>query len=72
MADLVGVVRDLTFDKSGGILLETIRPGEGEEGPRLGDRVFVHYVGKLDDGTVFDTSREKKSPFQFTIGKGET
>lgn len=71
MADLVGVVRDLTFDKNGGILLETIRPGEGDEGPRIGDRVFVHYVGTLEDGTVFDSSRERKVPFQFTIGKGE-
>lgn len=71
MADLVGVVRDLTFDKNGGILLETIRPGEGDGGPRIGDRVFVHYVGTLEDGTVFDSSRERKVPFQFTIGKGE-
>ncbi|XP_076450205.1 peptidyl-prolyl cis-trans isomerase FKBP4-like isoform X2 [Babylonia areolata] len=68
---LVGVVRDLTWDKQGGILLETINPGRGDEGPRIGDRVFVHYVGMLEDGTVFDSSRNKKEPFQFTIGRAE-
>jgi peptidylprolyl isomerase len=35
-----------------------------------GDTVKVHYTGKLDDGTVFDTSRERE-PLQFTIGKGK-
>jgi FKBP-type peptidyl-prolyl cis-trans isomerase 2 len=33
-----------------------------------GDTVKVHYTGKLEDGTVFDTSK-KKAPFEFTLGK---
>jgi len=37
---------------------------------KQGDRVQVHYTGKLADGTVFDTSRERH-PLQFTIGKGQ-
>lgn len=37
---------------------------------KQGDRVQVHYTGKLEDGTVFDTSRERR-PLQFTIGKGQ-
>ena len=34
-----------------------------------GDTVKVHYTGKLDDGTVFDTSI-KRDPLQLTIGEG--
>ena len=32
-----------------------------------GDTVAVHYIGKLSDGSVFDTSRDR-DPIQFTIG----
>ncbi len=36
---------------------------------KLGDTVKVHYTGKLDDGTVFDSSAER-DPLQFSIGEG--
>ena len=32
-----------------------------------GDTVKVHYTGKLDDGTIFDSSKDR-DPLQFTIG----
>ncbi len=35
-----------------------------------GDTVKVHYTGKLNDGTVFDTSTDR-DPLQFTIGQGQ-
>ena len=31
------------------------------------DKVRVHYTGRLDDGSVFDTSREA-GPLEFTLG----
>jgi FKBP-type peptidyl-prolyl cis-trans isomerase 2 len=34
-----------------------------------GDSVKVHYTGKLNDGTVFDSS-EGRDPLAFTVGKG--
>lgn len=37
---------------------------------RRGDNVRVHYTGKLDDGTVFDSS-EGREPLGFAVGSGQ-
>jgi len=34
-----------------------------------GDTVKVHYTGKLENGTVFDTSIGRGEPLQFKIGE---
>jgi len=37
-----------------------------------GDNVSVHYTGKLEDGTVFDTSlAEGREPLTVTLGQGQ-
>ena len=36
----------------------------------VGDTVKVHYTGKLQDGTVFDSSLERE-PLELTIGQGK-
>ncbi len=36
---------------------------------QTGDKVKVHYQGSLENGTVFDSSRER-DPLEFTIGQG--
>ncbi len=41
-------------------------PREAKEG----DRVAVHYTGRLQDGTEFDSSRGKP-PLEFELGGGE-
>ncbi len=41
-----------------------------EAGAERGDTVVVHYTGRLEDGTVFDSS-EGKGPLEFTISEGQ-
>ncbi len=47
-----------------------IQIGSGDEAAS-GMKVKVHYVGTLEDGTQFDSSREKNTPLELTIGKGD-
>ncbi len=39
--------------------------------PRDGQIVIVHFTGWLDDGTQFDSSRDRKKPFGFPLGSGQ-
>merc|ERR1712046_31011 len=49
---------------------DILRKGNGIS-PRPGSMVTVHYTGKLEDGTVFDSSIERREPFKFMIGHGQ-
>ncbi|WCJ37932.1 FK506-binding protein 2 [Euphorbia peplus] len=47
------------------------KPESCEIQAHKGDRVKVHYRGKLTDGTVFDSSFERGDPIEFELGSGQ-
>lgn len=49
--------------------IEDIKEGEGAE-VKEGDTVVIHYKGYLEDGTQFDSSYDRKEPFETPIGVG--
>mmetsp|Transcript_14638 Transcript_14638/g.20819 ORF Transcript_14638/g.20819 Transcript_14638/m.20819 type:complete len:110 (-) Transcript_14638:18-347(-) len=54
-----------------GLTKQVITPGDGLNYPKRGDRLTMHYVGKLaSNEMVFDSSVRKGRPFVFTIGIG--
>jgi len=61
---------DVTLLKSGGVLKQLLREGNPNDKPYHGDTVFVHYTGILDNGTKFDSSRDRGEKFSFKIGEG--
>lgn len=50
--------------------IERLREGRGP-GADNGDQVTVHYDGRLTNGEMFDSSRERGQPFTFTLGAGQ-
>lgn len=53
-----------------GMTKKIIQEGEGDEQPQDGYEVTVHYTGLFEDGKEFDSSHERGTPFNFTIGQG--
>ena len=54
-----------------GLIIEDIIIGDGTIAEKY-SIVTVHYTGKLQDGTVFDSSQKiGKEPIRFTLGVGQ-
>ncbi|NXX98130.1 FKBP5 isomerase, partial [Centropus bengalensis] len=62
---------DITPARDRGVLKIIKRPGNEDESPMIGDKVYVHYKGKLANGKKFDSSRDRNEPFVFSLGKGQ-
>ncbi len=52
-----------------GLKYVDLKIGKGPQ-PAAGQTVRVHYVGTLQDGTKFDSSRDRGQPFEFVLGEG--
>ena len=53
-----------------GLQYIVVKEGDGAT-PQKGNNVTVHYTGTLEDGSKFDSSRDRNSPFSFKIGVGQ-
>jgi peptidylprolyl isomerase len=53
-----------------GLRYVDLRLGQGDEAA-TGKIVEVHYVGWLEDGTRFDSSRDQDRPLTFRLGAGD-
>lgn len=62
---------DVTPKKDHGVCKIVKQHGAEGERPMIGDKVCVHYTGKLLNGKMFDSSLDRKEPFVFNVGKGQ-
>ncbi|MFQ5350045.1 MAG: FKBP-type peptidyl-prolyl cis-trans isomerase, partial [Thermoanaerobaculia bacterium] len=51
-----------------GLVITEITAGTGAS-PQAGDKVRVHYHGRLRDGTVFDSSVDRGAPAEFALNQ---
>lgn len=59
-----------TVTTPSGLKYKEIKEGTGAT-PQNGQNVEVHYIGTLEDGTKFDSSRDRNQPFSFKLGMGQ-
>ena len=61
----------VALPRQGGVRKRVLRKGHGDKWNGAAhnlDEVTVHYEGRLEDGTVFDSSRERGEPLVFRLG----
>ncbi len=59
------------FEKTdSGLRYQILQNGSGKKAEK-GNNISVHYKGQLVDGTVFDSSYQRKQPIDFQLGIGQ-
>ncbi len=61
---------DKAITTDSGLKYTELKEGTGAT-PNKGQTVVVHYTGTLEDGTKFDSSRDRNQPFSFKLGVGQ-
>jgi FKBP-type peptidyl-prolyl cis-trans isomerase FkpA len=59
-----------TVTTKSGLKYKDLKVGDGVEA-KAGKKVVVHYTGTLTDGKKFDSSLDRKEPFEFDLGNGD-
>lgn len=68
-ASAFGDDKDGIVTTKSGLKYKDIKAGDGAEA-KAGKTVVVHYTGTLTDGKKFDSSVDRKEPFEFDLGAG--
>ena len=73
LADALAVAGPMDVEQSqitaSGLRIIDLEQGNGAEAT-AGQTVVVHYRGTLEDGTQFDASYDRGTPFSFPLGRG--
>lgn len=64
------VKKPKTMKTASGLEYTITSKGNGKQA-KAGDKVKVHYTGKLTNGTKFDSSVDRGTPFSFKLGAGQ-
>lgn len=63
-------IKEDKLTEDGGVIKKMIKEGE-DLAPEHGDECHVHYEGRLEDGTVFDSSYDRGDPLTLSVGTGQ-
>ena len=63
-------VEEVNITEDGGVIKKMIEAGEGLK-PKDGEQCSVHYEGRLEDGSIFDSSYERGDPLELSVGTGQ-
>lgn len=66
----LGVDLEAMTETASGLMYQDLVVGDGDTA-QSGDTVSVHYTGWLKDGTQFDSSVDRGTPFEFHLGAGQ-
>lgn len=63
-------VESANLMNNSGFVVEEVTLGSGELA-QAGDLITAHYVGRLTNGQVFDSSLDSNTPIKFVLGSGQ-